>query len=993
MGYSSFPQGSEWRKWDLHVHSPASGLANQFPFVKGEPDWEAYVNALEALKDIPAIGVTDYFSIEGYKKLQEFKAAGRLKNIPLLLPNIEFRLDHIVGGRRVNFHVFFSDEVSVKDIEDHFLSDIIITVAGNPSSPGDQRKLKRSTLEELGARLKSEQETLKGSNYEIGCMMAVVNLKQVMDLLTTNSRFKDRFLTALAEEDMSLMSWNSQDHNIRKVILQSTHILLSANSKSIAWCLGKNHPTSKAFASEFKSLKPCIIGSDAHELSKIGVVPGGKFTWIKADVTFDGLRQIIFEPEDRVFIGSTPPNEKDETKVIKSLAIADGNEWFEDQTLPLNPDLVAIIGGKGSGKTALIDLLAYAGGDFPFDNKQTFLNKAGDEVSGVKLTLQWADNSMETCEVHDDATYPSEPKVRYLSQSFVETLCSHDQHEKLVHQIENILFQYVPNDKKLSATDFSTLKEIKTRSLQLEVDKLSARLKKLNTEIFNLETDLDSKPEMQKQLEQLNKEKKELEAQKPPAANEQEQKEQEQLQNLRAKRAALEKVIEGHRMRITQIDEFRTRVKLIRHDAERFNADIKTHLKEWGLESEAPNLVIGIPERAQEIMGGKISEIEKVIHALEGQKSDQPASADTPSVDTFVSIDKEIAEIEEKSKLEVQRKRKLLEFSKRINDITARIEALTKTIAALDTTKKQSLDEKVQERDATYISFFKKLNDKKAILEELYKPLNEPAGAPTERGKVEFYARFNFNIPRFVQEGGRLFDGRRSIIRGETALTEVAEEFWKQGQKLLPGMTMTPLQNLLATLRNSLAGATGVREIKAQLKSEYTLSDVYNWLYSVDHFDVEYGIKYESVDLEKLSPGRKGVVLLLIYLDVDQDFRPLLIDQPEENLDNRSVYSTLVDYFRKAKQKRQIILVTHNANLVVNCDAEQVIVANFDLEGQTQTSKIDYVSGSLEFRKPEDPKQPSVLLKQGIREHVCEILEGGNEAFQRREDKYGLVRE
>jgi hypothetical protein len=120
------------------------------------------------------------------------------------------------------------------------------------------------------------------------------------------------------------------------------------------------------------------------------------------------------------------------------------------------------------------------------------------------------------------------------------------------------------------------------------------------------------------------------------------------------------------------------------------------------------------------------------------------------------------------------------------------------------------------------------------------------------------------------------------FVRGESGLAEVADEYWKQVQKLLPEMNTEPMQNLLSTLQKS---GGGFRAVKEQLKGEFDQSDVYNWLYCVDYFDVEYGIKYEGVDLNKLSPGRKGVVLLLIYLEVDRDFRPLLIDQPEENLD------------------------------------------------------------------------------------------------------------
>ena len=100
------------------------------------------------------------------------------------------------------------------------------------------------------------------------------------------------------------------------------------------------------------------------------------------------------------------------------------------------------------------------------------------------------------------------------------------------------------------------------------------------------------------------------------------------------------------------------------------------------------------------------------------------------------------------------------------------------------------------------------------------------------------------------------------------------------------------------------------------------------WLYSTDHISINYGIHYEGVDIQNLSPGTRGIVLLLLYLALDDaDDRPLIIDQPEENLDRKSIFDELVGLFVKAKSKRQVIMVTHNANLVVNADADQVIIA------------------------------------------------------------------
>jgi predicted ATPase len=130
-------------------------------------------------------------------------------------------------------------------------------------------------------------------------------------------------------------------------------------------------------------------------------------------------------------------------------------------------------------------------------------------------------------------------------------------------------------------------------------------------------------------------------------------------------------------------------------------------------------------------------------------------------------------------------------------------------------------------------------------------------------------------------------------------------------------------------------------------------------------------VQYDGVDIEQLSPGNRGIVLLLLYLSIDtEDDRPLVIDQPEENLDPKSVFVELVDRFKAAKHRRQIIIVTHNANLVVNADADQVIVATAGSHRPGQLPLIEYLSGGLE--------------NSDIRQHVCEILEGGERAFKER---------
>ena len=142
-----------------------------------------------------------------------------------------------------------------------------------------------------------------------------------------------------------------------------------------------------------------------------------------------------------------------------------------------------------------------------------------------------------------------------------------------------------------------------------------------------------------------------------------------------------------------------------------------------------------------------------------------------------------------------------------------------------------------------------------------------------------------------------------------------------------------------------------------------------------------------------MSEGKKAFVILKLLLDFSKKECPILLDQPEDSLDNRAIYVELVEYIKAKKKKRQIIIVTHNPNLVVGADSENVIVANQHGNNSENRDEIkfQYLNGSLETSKKRDKDNPIILESQGIREHVCEILEGGDDAFKKREAKYGFA--
>lgn len=263
-------RGSEWRKWDLHVHTPESHLNNQFG-----KDWDTYVQKLfraAIAKNIVVLGITDYFTVDGYKTLKEQYLSKSAKLAQLFtseevtqisgircFPNIEFRLSKIVGISRINCHVIFSDEVPIKDIEEHFLHDLSFTNMAPPQATAEKRKLKVENLRTLGTRLIEEHAPFKGQDpLIVGMTNAVVDDDEIFKTLS-DSRFKEKyFFCVVADEDLPKLKWDSQDHHTRKVLIQRSDGLFAGHPGTRNWALGlppQYTEGEEGFVKEFKSLK------------------------------------------------------------------------------------------------------------------------------------------------------------------------------------------------------------------------------------------------------------------------------------------------------------------------------------------------------------------------------------------------------------------------------------------------------------------------------------------------------------------------------------------------------------------------------------------------------------------------------------------------------------------------------------------------------------------------------------------------------------------
>jgi hypothetical protein len=219
---------------------------------------------------------------------------------------------------------------------------------------------------------------------------------------------------------------------------------------------------------------------------------------------------------------------------------------------------------------------------------------------------------------------------------------------------------------------------------------------------------------------------------------------------------------------------------------------------------------------------------------------------------------------------------------------------------------------------------------------------------------VRFESSVHFDLYSFIRDGQEILN-----------LSKVPEEEINRLSDLLKGLANRESEELIKA--DVTKFVSEVMTHKNQLKGKKTWLDFYNWVFK-NYYSLDTNVSFNGIDMDRLSIGQKGTVLLKIFL-AEGDY-PLIVDMPEENLDNKFICDELKDAIRQAKKKRQIILATNNANLVINTDAEEVIVADY------KDNVISYTIGSIEDKS--------------IRDEITHILEGGREALIKREQKYGF---
>ncbi len=638
------------------------------------------------------------------------------------------------------------------------------------------------------------------------------------------------------------------------------------------------------------------------------------FTWVKSSPTFKSLK-LALENKGR-FLYKEPifPIHH-----IQSIFYNGLNKFKNPDEIKFNPQLVSIIGNKSSGKSLLGASIAQK---CKYTPKKDEFSKYDDFIGD--------NNPYNLKETLGSST---SLKVTYLSQQYIDGLTEEKNIKELDEFLKDIIFSY-------KSTNSSSEEITKIIDKNLSIIK--------NTKcLFNVKNIVEKRKNLADNLKSAYKE------------------------------FTLSKNnIKNHNDFL--IGDIGTKYA-------NSSEELTTAIKDLDI-IKAQDTQIQAIETTLDSFNRPINDINRLLEFLE--------------IDTF-NIEPEMENLRKKLDERKKRNKDLIEKyeinKSKARDILSKIVSDNPTIKTIDDIKNKKTNKEIeinnykirskqlktdfikakkeeQEHKEAFCNYFKNLYEKleyySSIQQNIVKEINkkEYASFKDELSKISFKASFNIYdiITHFNNNIYLKVNNQSHSLLGikEEEYTNKIEECLDLGSCYDEVKVINFYSYILDTLCND--------NVFSRLKSGSNRETYVQSLFDFN-IDVKYDLMYNNRNIKTHTPGQKGIalILLLLLFDKNNEEYPLIIDQPEENLDNQTIHKILVPAFNIAKQKRQIFLITHNPNLVVNIDSDQVIIAK-----QNENEKISYTSGTLDDEKHID--------------EVCKILEGGEEALKKRSKTYNI---
>lgn len=885
--------GSQWNKWDLHIHSPLTWLANNYV----PDDIENYVRTLGE-HQLSLIAVTNYFYFR-QNELEIIREEVARQGLEItVLANVEFRLDQQNRDDQfINIHILFSEKLSTERINEA-LSRLPIRLTDGG-----------------GKNVYCCEKSVGDSGHAVDTI--TVALAELTSHLNSALRPFQDFLIAVCPNGYGGYRPGSTGRSAAAAteIDRQGQIIFGGAADREFYLRSDRYPGA--------TIKPVFLCSDAHSVAQIG----GRYTWIKAMPTFEGLRQALLEPESRLRIGddwlATRTPKAHFSKIEVEGTIFDGQEIrFRQLAIPLSQDMVAIIGGRGTGKSLLLDALrSRFAGAAARGSEQRAVN-----VQNLCVELDKANGEKVRFDAHSEGY-----EYLHVSQGEIKKLC---QEPGLISDEIKKMLRLSPHHEA-GSTGIQLNENLSAWRVWREfLTYKNERNESINTRAFQEALARTAREKIDVLTSTRNRE---LIAQFRDNSGQ-----QATLAQARKHTSGLQTAIEtAARDLITKIDAVNTAV------------DDGTVIPYPDL-----SLLAAAVGAKQASIDEHTARLVEDNHRIIASFQEQGLGQDIPG---------------------------LLE---KVQEYQLQADRAEEHLGTIDTRETQYQQELLQ-RGELATAFIDTLLARQAVIDTAYASLatrqhlthDQQALIQDILTDIRIYGRPHFDVAAFYS--GMLDHMNRGRFRASTEQTSV--------ERLRDVFRVQTIADLHALLSNTpVIALPECRDRKLSIeeflwRSEYFNSQgpyaLLNFLFSPEHIQqylsVRAEFEYKGKTVEKLSAGQRGTFYVCLKLATDAFGSPFVFDQPEDDLDNDFIMHNLVPLFRKIKQYRQVIIVTHNANLVVNCDAEQVIIATNDEE------VISYRAGALEYGDHDAPNS--------MRRAICDVLEGGRHAFEAREQKYGML--
>ncbi|GAA7345733.1 TrlF family AAA-like ATPase [Helicobacter pylori] len=864
MGNKDHSKGSSWHKWDLHAHTPYTHLNRAYQCLE-----EEFIQKL-CDSQIDCIGLTNYFKFN--EKEFELKEKIEKRGIKVFY-NLEVRLSYKNNKNEfLDFHIIFSDEILSDNIK-RFLSDMKATIDGPDKRLADLEK----------------------NDFN----KAVVKFDQLLECLEEESlNLRGKYLLGFLSRghgsiECEFLEKGGRNEAIYKEVINKSHFLIHSSNNQ------ENLKKDRESWLEYN--KPLLQSSDAHKEDSIGK----KYTWIKAEKTFEGLKQIIYEPKTRVSIDKPqdPLHKIDCVRLCFDGEVKITNEKGDipfcyagfNEALFFSPNFTCVIGGRGSGKSTLLQLIA-------------------SKLYDKSLVKGLEHESIQKCiEIQPDTV----DSVEYLAQNEVEEFATN------VSKFTEAIFNRI--DSKLSGK----LKELENQ--------ITENIKKFDEQIAYWQ----KKTKLEEQLKNREKERKKSQNIIDTFTDKDYLDKTEKLQENRKALIDLKQSKEGV---LTFIKELKRVV----------NFESKENMKEKNSYDKVYNqlkqdICKKLEEIDADIKNGRFKSDEENIEKLESEQQTLRQEIVEFLKEKGV-IDENIGDLERANYQLAGIEREITDLKREIEEITNKIEGFSYG----------DIDKNIEEFKDQINKELSKINSDFKEISKNHKEV-KPITIKYRLNEYIFEEVFE-DFDKWVDKG---FNTQKHQSKIKEYLKEIE-------LKDVAGMQHAGfIEKLYSSIGNKKAAFYETmkdifdREIYFQIYRLLILKHLRN----VEKYKI-FEVRYDKRVLNETSFGQKCTAVLVVLLSLGNN--PILIDEPEAHLDSALIANYLVTLIKKQKQKRQIIFATHNANFVLNADAELII------QLKNENNKIVAQSFMIESDAYKED-----LLK----------LEGGEKAFKDRERKYGITKD